>query len=97
MQTPMSDYQNRYDAYRLRVEEYLHASLMVLPEGELRDAMAYSLFGGGKLLRPVLTLAACDLADGVIGDALDDMETAVSEIGNDIEDSFRESTSAQAR
>ena len=37
MQTPMSDYQNRYDAYRLRVEEYLHASLMVLPEGELRE------------------------------------------------------------
>ena len=35
--------------------------------------------------------------NGVIGDALDDMETAVSEIGNDIEDSFRESTSAQAR
>ena len=70
MQTPMSDYQSRYDAYRLRVEEYLHASLMGLPEGELRDAMVYSLFGGGKLLRPVLTLAACDLADGVIGDAL---------------------------
>ena len=35
--------------------------------------------------------------NGVIGDALYDMETAVSEIGNDIEDSFRESTSAQAR
>lgn len=35
--------------------------------------------------------------NGVIGDALDDMETAVSEIGSDIEDSFRESTTAQAR
>lgn len=38
-----------------------------------------------------------DMFDGTVGDALDDMETAVSEIGNDIEDSFRESTSAQAR
>jgi geranylgeranyl diphosphate synthase type II len=34
------------------------------------DAMKYSLSAGGKRLRPVLTLAACDFAGGDINDAL---------------------------
>lgn len=36
----------------------------------LRDAMRYSLEVGGKRLRPVLLLAACDFAGGSIEDAL---------------------------
>lgn len=34
------------------------------------DAMKYSLSAGGKRLRPVLTLAACDFAGGDINDAV---------------------------
>jgi len=36
----------------------------------LRDSMSYSLFAGGKRLRPCLTLASCELAGGKIQDAL---------------------------
>src|SRR4051812_34105339 len=36
----------------------------------LRDAMAYSLLGGGKRLRPLLTLLACEAAGGEIEAAM---------------------------
>lgn len=44
-------------------------SLGVIPE-RLLQAMAYSLEAGGKRLRPVLLLAACDMAGGSLEDAL---------------------------
>lgn len=34
------------------------------------DAMAYSVKAGGKRLRPVLSLAACEMLDGCVADAL---------------------------
>ncbi len=37
----------------------------------LRDAMAYSLLAGGKRLRPILALAACEAVGGREDDALD--------------------------
>ncbi len=37
----------------------------------LHNAMHYSLFAGGKRLRPVLTLASCEAVGGNIEDALD--------------------------
>lgn len=40
------------------------------PDG-LHQAMLYSLFAGGKRLRPVLTLASCEAVGGDAGDALD--------------------------
>ncbi len=40
-----------------------------MPEG-LRDAMAYSLFAGGKRLRSMLCLSACELAGGDMGAAM---------------------------
>ncbi|MFM7087310.1 MAG: geranylgeranyl diphosphate synthase CrtE [Cyanobium sp.] len=47
-----------------RVEAALDGSLgPERPEG-LREAMRYSLLAGGKRLRPILCLAACDLAGG---------------------------------
>ncbi len=36
----------------------------------LSEAMAYSLNAGGKRLRPALLMAACELSDGDLGDAL---------------------------
>lgn len=61
----MCAFQLRYDAYRLAVEEYLQGIFSVeQPYGRLQEAMRYSLLAGGKRVRPVLTLAFCDILGG---------------------------------
>ena len=53
------------DEQRQRVEKHL-ASLMLEPLGEFSrhiEAMRYSLFGGGKRIRPILCLAAAGAVD----------------------------------
>jgi geranylgeranyl diphosphate synthase type II len=45
-----------------RLEHYVNAAAGVPPR--LRDAMAYSLLAGGKRLRPVLALLACEAVGG---------------------------------
>ena len=55
-----------YDEYRRMAEQGLAPMLRSLgdiPE-RLLDAMLYSLEAGGKRLRPVMLLAACDMAGG---------------------------------
>ncbi len=47
-----------------RVEEALDAALGPERPEALREAMRYSLLAGGKRLRPILCLAACELAGG---------------------------------
>ena len=61
-----------YGAYQAMVEDALLAQLDGLGEipGRLRSAMAYSLTAGGKRLRPVLLLAACETAGGSAEEAL---------------------------
>ena len=61
-----------YGAYQAMVEDALLRQLDSLGEipGRLRSAMAYSLTAGGKRLRPVLLLAACETAGGSAEDAL---------------------------
>jgi geranylgeranyl diphosphate synthase type II len=49
---------------RQRIEGALDAALMPERPESLREAMRYSLLAGGKRLRPVLCLAACELAGG---------------------------------
>lgn len=51
-------------AARLRVEAALDGSLPPERPESLREAMRYSLLAGGKRLRPILCLAACELAGG---------------------------------
>lgn len=61
----MCAFQLRYDAYRAAVEEYLGGLFTgQRPYGKLQQAMRYSLLAGGKRVRPVLTLAFCDLLGG---------------------------------
>ena len=56
------DFAAYLEATRLRVEAARDGSLgPVRPEG-LREALRYSLLAGGKRLRPMLCLAACELA-----------------------------------
>ena len=61
-----------YDEYRACVENALGPMLESLGEipDKLLDAMKYSLEAGGKRLRPVILLAACDMAGGDTGIAL---------------------------
>jgi len=55
-----------YDEYRTRVELALGPMLESLGEipDKLLEAMRYSLEAGGKRLRPVMLLAACEMAGG---------------------------------
>ncbi|MEX0701144.1 MAG: polyprenyl synthetase family protein [Planctomycetales bacterium] len=57
---------------RARVDERLARCLDAGPDcpPRLREAMAYSLLGGGKRLRPVLALSACEAACGEFERAL---------------------------
>lgn len=61
----MCAFQLRYDTYCAAVEEYLGG---LFPSeksyGRLQEVMRYSLMAGGKRVRPVLTLAFCDLMGG---------------------------------
>ncbi len=61
-----------YDEYRTCVEHALGPTLESL--GEIPDrllaAMKYSLEAGGKRLRPVILLAACEMAGGSVEDAM---------------------------
>ncbi len=61
-----------YGAYLKMVEETLTPALDSLGEipPRLREAMAYSLEAGGKRVRPVLLLAACDFLGGNVTEAL---------------------------
>lgn len=55
-----------YDEYRMQTEQALFPMLKSLggiPE-ELLEPMRYSLENGGKRIRPVLLLAACEMAGG---------------------------------
>jgi geranylgeranyl diphosphate synthase, type II len=54
------------------VEEALSAAVRqaAAPEGRLLEAMRYSLLAGGKRLRPILALAACEAVGGRIEAAI---------------------------
>jgi len=69
------DFRGYLEAARTRVEAALEASLGPERPESLREAMRYSLLAGGKRLRPILCLAACELAGGEAEQA---MATAVA-------------------
>ena len=51
------DFYTRYAAYQAAIEQYLEGLFSTdKPYGRLQEAMRYSLLGGGKRIRPVLTL-----------------------------------------
>lgn len=61
----MCAFQLRYDTYRSGVESYLSGLFATSqPYNRLYEAMRYSLLAGGKRIRPVLTLAFCDILGG---------------------------------
>ena len=62
----------KFDEYKKMVNDQLTSYIPELDEKSsvLRESMVYSLSVGGKRLRPVLLLAACDLAGGDLEQAL---------------------------
>ena len=63
---------NTFNDYRELLEEHL---LDFIPDVDhksitLYESMKYSLSAGGKRIRPVLLLAACDFCGGSITEAL---------------------------
>lgn len=50
--------------WRARVDQTLQAALLPGEDARLREAMSYSLFNGGKRLRPVLCYGACEALGG---------------------------------
>jgi len=57
---------------RVRIEDSLKALLKdrTVPHSRVGEAVHYSLLAGGKRLRPILCLAACEAAGGDANDAL---------------------------
>ena len=65
--------QLRYDSYRAAVDDHLgglFADAKDKPYRRLQEAMRYSLLSGGKRVRPVMTLAFCDMLGGQWREAL---------------------------
>ena len=63
----MCAFQLRYDSYRAAVDDHLgglFADAKDKPYRRLQEAMRYSLLSGGKRVRPVMTLAFCDMLGG---------------------------------
>lgn len=63
------DFQSTFNNYLNIINSYLH-TLLDLKKGSTYDAMRYSLYAGGKRIRPMLSLACCDALDGNIDAAL---------------------------
>ena len=69
----MCAFQLRYDSYRAAVDDHLGgliADAKDKPYRRLQEAMRYSLLSGGKRVRPVMTLAFCDMLGGQWREAL---------------------------
>ena len=68
----MSRLDVQLSAYVQRMEDYLQGCFLEKePQKRLFEAMRYSLLAGGKRIRPVLTLAFCELCGGTVEDAVD--------------------------
>ena len=63
------DFQSKFDGYINCVNNYLH-NVFDGREGSAYEAMKYSLYAGGKRVRPVLTLACSEALGGNMEAAL---------------------------
>lgn len=65
------NFSQEYEDCRRRVEEELSACFMEgCAQGELLEAMRYSLLSGGKRIRPVLVLKSCEACGGTMETAM---------------------------
>lgn len=62
-------FNKKFEEYISKIDTHLH-KLLDSKEGAIYDAMRYSLYAGGKRIRPVITLACCDALGGDMNAAL---------------------------
>jgi len=60
-----------FEEYKSLVEQRIASLNFGIEPRQLYQPISYTLAGGGKRLRPVLALAACDLFEGNVQDAID--------------------------
>ena len=63
----MMEFENRLQEYKQFIEDYLrdfYAQFSGEPQKKLFEAMQYSLFAGGKRIRPILTMEFCRMCCG---------------------------------
>lgn len=63
----MSSFDEQLQSYKAFIEQYLkdfYAQFQGLPQKKLFDSMLYSVFAGGKRLRPIMTLEFCRMCCG---------------------------------
>ncbi len=65
------DFQRQYQVYLDRINQNIEKYFPVpdLLQRKVFEAMAYGIAGGGKRIRPVLTMAVCDMLGGSLDDA----------------------------
>lgn len=66
----MMTFDEQYSRYRTEIEDSFFRFLPEEKDNILVDSMRYSLLAGGKRIRPVLTLAWCELFGGISKNAL---------------------------
>lgn len=66
----MTDFDERYECYKNMVESRLD-QLLAENDSNVLKAMRYSTLGGGKRVRAVLCLSACEACGGAAEDAID--------------------------
>lgn len=65
------NFKEQYQAYLEPINREIAAAFSVpqLPQKHVFEAMHYGISGGGKRIRPVLTMAVCDMLGGSLSDA----------------------------
>lgn len=65
------EFQEQYQKYLEQIEKEIKTRFSTedLPQKNVLSAMEYGIAGGGKRIRPVLTMAVCDMLGGSLRDA----------------------------
>lgn len=64
------DFEAQYRAYKLKINDLFSAFLATAEPAALYEPIRYTLSGGGKRVRPVLTLLCAEVVGGAADDAL---------------------------
>lgn len=65
------EFSEQYQSYLDQINQVIEEEFQIpdLPQRHVFEAMRYGILGGGKRIRPVLTMAVCDLLGGSLKDA----------------------------
>ncbi len=67
----MEKFLKKYNEYKKKIDEKVNSLVELKEPKSLYDPVNYVLSGGGKRIRPIITLFACESVGGNIEDALD--------------------------